>query len=42
MDKMEGAKRLSFRQYSLNGRCANERLVFFEGMKTKRGGSDGG
>jgi hypothetical protein len=35
MDKMQSSKKISFLQYSLHGGCANERLVLFEGMKTK-------
>ena len=42
MDKMKGPQRLSFLQYSLDGGCTDERLIFLEGMETERAGLDGG
>jgi hypothetical protein len=42
MDKMQRAKRVTLLEDSFDGCCANERLVLFQGMKTQRGGLDGG
>jgi hypothetical protein len=42
MNKMQRAKRVTLLEDSLDGCCANERLVLFQGMKTQRGGLDGG